>query len=374
MHADIYIYIYYYEKLVQIFLKLINYVNDAGARLQLTEQGAGDQAGAQHIGVCYGTNAYNQPSPQEAVSLVQSLGIKRMRLYSPDHNVLQSLRNSGIEVVLGIPEEQLEWVASSQDNANQWIQDNVKNYQDISFRYIVVGKATDYSAPQALQNIQNAVSACGLENKPKVTTVMDQSYDLGLSYPPSNGMFRDTSKNLFGPVISFLVNNSSPFLVDLNPFGSYLKEDISDDIPDELRLQGIHSARDARLDYAAFISQETKVQDGPLTYTNVFDAKVDSVYSALEKLGGSSLDVVVSQTGWPTAGRDGANIENAWNHNNGLINHVLKSGTPKRPQKFVETYIYNLFDETSKTYEVDKHWGIFWNSKQPKYLINFQTQ
>lgn len=294
-----------------------------------------------------------------------------MRLYSPDHNILQSLKNSGIEVILGVPEEQLEWLASSQDNANQWIQDNVKNYQDISFRYIVVGNPSNQISLEVMQNIQNAISASGLENKPRVTTVMDQSYDLGQSYPPSKGEFRDTDKMILNPIITFLVNNSSPLLVDLNPFGSYLKEEISHDIPDELRLQGIHSARDARLDYAAFISQETKVQDGALTYTNVFDAKVDSVYSALEKVGGSSLDVVVSKTGWPTAGRDGANIENAWNHNNGLINHVLKTGTPKRPQKFVETYINNLFDETNKKYEVDKHRGIFWNSKQPKYQINF---
>lgn len=61
----------------------------------------GPQAGPQPVGVCYGTFATNQPSAQEAVSLVKSSGIRRMRLYGPDHNALQALRNTGIELVLG---------------------------------------------------------------------------------------------------------------------------------------------------------------------------------------------------------------------------------------------------------------------------------
>ena len=67
------------------------------------------------------------------------------------------------------------------------------------------------------------------------------------------------------------------------------------------------------------------VRDGLLAYTNVFDAMVDSVCSGLEKSNGSSLDVVVSETGWPTAG--GANIKNAVTHNNNLIMGLQKGLT-----------------------------------------------
>lgn len=347
--------------------------------LQITK---GDQQ-AQQVGVCYGTYANNQPSAQEAVGLVQSVGIRRMRLYGPDHNALQSLRNTGIEVVLGIPNEQLQWIASSQDNANQWIQGNVQNYQDVNFRFIVVGNGITLFHDQtsqlaqfvlpAMQNIQNTINACGLQYRMRVTTALDQSEILSPTYQPSQGQFRPETRQYIDPIIQFLVkNNNAPLLVNLHPFFSYIYK--TADIPINLEAQAHREPRSARLDYATFRSSKTQVQDGPLTYTNLFDSMVDSVHSALEKAGGSSLDVVVSEIGWPTAGDYAANMDNARTHNVGLINHVLSYGTPKRPQKRIETYLFNFFDENKKDQEVDRHWGIFWNNKQAKYDINFQNQ
>ncbi|KAL8093934.1 glucan endo-1,3-beta-glucosidase, acidic-like [Apium graveolens] len=342
---------------------------------------SGDEQ-AQPVGVCYGTFADNQPSAQDAVSLVQSVGIQRMRLYGPDHNALQSLRNTGIQVVLGVPNEQLQSIASSQDNAKQWIQDNVQNYQDVNFRFIVVGNGITPVHDQtsqfaqfvlpAMQNIQNAINAFGLQNRMRVTTALDQSEIISTTYQPSQGQFRPETRQFVDPIIQFLVNNNnSPLLVNLHPFFSLIH--VKAEIPMDLEAQAHRDpGRSARLDYATFRSAQTTVQDGPLTYTNVFDSMVDSVHSALEKAGGSSLDVVVSEIGWPTAGDNAANMDNARTHNNGLINHVRSFGTPKRPQKRIETYIFNLFDENKKDQEVDRHWGIFWNNKQAKYDINFQ--
>lgn len=141
----------------------------------------GPQAGPQPVGVCYGTFATNQPSAHEAVGLVKSLGIRRMRLYGPDHNALQALGNTGIEVVLGVPNNELQSVASSQGNADQWIQANVKNYQDVNLRYIVVGNGvTPYQlvgTPEytpflfkAMQNIRNSLSSSAQFNHIQVTT------------------------------------------------------------------------------------------------------------------------------------------------------------------------------------------------------------
>lgn len=340
-------------------------------------------AGEQQVGVCYGTFADNQPSAQEAVALVQSVGIRRMRLYGPDHNALQSLRNTNIEVMLGVPNEQLQWIASSQGNANRWIQDNVRNYQDVNFRFIVVGngitpvhdQTSQFSqfVLQAMQNIQNAISAFGLQNRMRVSTAVDQSEILTPSYQPSQAEFRPEARQFIDPIIRFLNNNNNaPLLVNLHPFFSYVYKKA--DIPIDLEAQAHREPRSARLDYATFRSSLTTVTDGPLTYTNVFDAMVDSVHSALEKAGGSSLDVVVSEIGWPTAGDNAANMDNARTHNVGLMNHVHNYGTPKRPQKRIETYIFNLFDENKKDQEIQRHWGIFWNNKQAKYDINFQSQ
>ncbi|KAL1825381.1 hypothetical protein ACET3Z_012159 [Daucus carota] len=338
---------------------------------------------AQPVGVCYGTFADNQPSAQEAVGLVQSIGIKRMRLYGPDHNALNSLRNTGIEVVLGVPNDHLPWIASNQDNAKQWIQGNVQNYQNVNFRFIVVGNGITPFHDQtsqfaqfvlpAMQNIQNAISAFGLQNKMRVTTAVDQSEMLNVNYQPSQSEFRPEARQFIDPIIQFLVhNNNAPLLVNLHPFYSLVH--VKEDIPMDLEAQAHRESRSARFDYATFNSAQTRVQDGPLTYTNLFDSMVDSVHAALEKAGGSSLDVVVSEVGWPTEGHSAATIDNARTHNNGLINHVQSIGTPKRPQKRIETYIFNLFDENKRDPEVERHWGIFWNNKQAKYNINFQNQ
>lgn len=336
----------------------------------------GARSGPQDVGVCYATLSDNQPSSIEAVFLAKSVGIRRLRLYGPDHNAFQTLRNTGIEVMLGVPNDQLQWV-SNQNNANQWIQENVKNYPDVDYRYIVVGNGiTPLYSPNsqfsqfvlpAMQNIRNALYASGLQNKIKISTAIDQSEVLRQSFPPSQGEFRPEIRQFIDPIIQFLVNNNSPMLVNLHPFFSYV--DFKDDIPQMINEN--KGGRDARLDYALLRSSETLVQDAQLKYTNAFDAMVDSVHSAMEKAGGNSLDIVVSETGWPTAGAHDATIEQAATYNNNLINHVQINGTPKRPQDRVETYIYSMFDENKKDQENQRHWGIFWNNKQAKYQINF---
>ncbi|XP_074323078.1 glucan endo-1,3-beta-glucosidase-like [Apium graveolens] len=202
------------------------------------QQASGQQhAELNRAGVCYGTFADNLPSPQEVVSLIQNLQANRIRLYGPDFNVLQALKNTSIEVVLGVSNYQLQSIASGQDKANQWIQNNVQNFPDINFSYAF--------------------------NKPE--------------------------------------------------------------IPLELKKDS-QTSGDIRLRYTYFRSPSVFVKDGQLGYKNTFDAMVDAVYSALEKADASSLDVVVSETGWPTAGGPQATTYNARLYNNNLISEVRARG------------------------------------------------
>ncbi|KAG0484041.1 hypothetical protein HPP92_012125 [Vanilla planifolia] len=57
--------------------------------------------GAEGVGVNYGMLGDNLPSPSQVVSLYRSRNITKLRLFHPDDDVLSSLKNSGIAVILG---------------------------------------------------------------------------------------------------------------------------------------------------------------------------------------------------------------------------------------------------------------------------------
>lgn len=300
----------------------------------------------------------NLPSPQQVVDLYRSRNIQRMRIYWPRPEALQALRGSNIQVLLGVPNDWLQELASNPSAASRWVQDHVRAYWPaVRFRYIAVGnevipRGNAQAVLPAMRNVYNAIVAAGLQNDIKVSTAVDTGV-LGTSYPPSAGAFSGAAVGYLQPIARFLADTGAPLLANVYPYFSYKGNPA--DIP---------------LSYALFTYPSVRVQDGAYQYRNLFDAILDATYAALEKVGTPNVEIVVSESGWPSAGHWAATIDNARTYNQNLIRHVGQ-GTPRRRGRAIQSYLFALFNENQKPAGEEQNFGLFYPNRQPVYPINF---
>ncbi|GLJ21856.1 hypothetical protein SUGI_0408690 [Cryptomeria japonica] len=319
---------------------------------------------AARVGVCYGMLG-NLPNPWEVVEMLKQHNIGKVRIFQAHHEALRALANTGIEVIVGVGNDELQIIASDQAAANGWVNDNVRAfYPATNIKYISVGnevlhygneRFVSFLVP-AMQNIQTAVRAANLQDNIKVSTTHASSV-LGSSFPPSGGEFRNDLKNTLRPLLGFLAENGGPLLANVYPYFSYVgnKAQIS-------------------LDYALFKSSSPVVNDGGRQYWSLFDAMVDSLIAACEREGHGGIEVVITESGWPSAGDDGAaSVENARAYSDNLVRHVLSNeGTPRRPGRSIDTYIFAMFNENMKDGpEIERHFGLFYPDKNSVYPVNF---
>ncbi|EMS47932.1 Glucan endo-1,3-beta-glucosidase GII [Triticum urartu] len=328
----------------------------------------------QSIGVCYGVIGNNLPSRSDVVQLYRSKGINGMRIYFADGQALSALRNSGIGLILDIGNDQLSNIAASTSNAASWVQNNVRPYYPaVNIKYIAAGNEVQGGDTQsivpAMRNLNAALSAAGLSAIKVSTSIRFDA--VANSFPPSAGVF---AQSYMSDVARLLASTGAPLLA--NPY--------MPDVPRLLASTGApllanvypyfayrDNPRDISLNYATFQPGTTvRDQNNGLTYTSLFDAMVDAVYAALEKAGAPGVKVVISESGWPSAGGFAASADNARTYNQGLINHV-GGGTPKKRQA-LETYIFAMFNENQKTGDAtERSFGLFNPDKSPAYNIQF---
>lgn len=214
----------------------------------------------------------------------------------------------------------------------------------------------------ALQNIQNALNEAGVGNTIKATIPLNaEVYNSPSSNPvPSAGRFRSDISDLMTQIAVFLNQSNAPFTVNIYPFLS------------------LYDNPNFPFEYAFFDGTSNPVMDNGIAYTNVFDANFDTLVSALKAVGLGNLPIFVGEVGWPTDGDINAKASYAQRFYNGLLKRLASNtGTPLRPNQYIEVYLFSLIDEDAKSIQpgnFERHWGILRYDGQPKFTMDLSGQ
>ncbi|XP_028765997.1 glucan endo-1,3-beta-glucosidase 5 [Neltuma alba] len=322
------------------------------------------------LGVNWGSLASHPLDPPIVVNTLKDNGVKKVKLFNANSWTLNALAGTDIEVMLGIPNDQLNRFARSFHDAKEWVKHNVSKHLDkggVNIKFVAVGnepflKSFDgsylKSTLPAMQNIQEAIEDAGLGDQVKVTVPLNADVYESHSNMPSDGDFRSDIHDLMLQVVRFLNDKKSPFLVNIYPFLS------------------LYQSQDFPRDFAFFDGGRT-ITDNNTQYTNVFDANFDTLVWSLKKAGFPDTKIVVGEVGWPTDGDKNANPNNAKRFNQGFLKKMAsKKGTPLHREP-IEAYLFSLFDEDLKSIDpgnFERHWGIFRFDGVPKYALDFTGQ
>ncbi|CAD6220556.1 unnamed protein product [Miscanthus lutarioriparius] len=292
------------------------------------------------IGVNYGTKGDNLPPPATVASfLANRTRIDRVKLFDTNLDMVRAFAGTGIALMVTAGNGDIPKL-ETKDGAAAWVASNVAPYYpstDISL--VLVGneimdtgdKALISNLVPAMRSLKAALVAAGFP-KIRVSTPHSLGILAGASEPPSA--------------------SRSPFMVNPYPYFGY---------------------NGATLPYAlARPDNHLGVTDPGtgITYTSMFEAQLDSVFSAMKKLGFDDVEIAVGETGWPTKAMDGqigvSNAEAA-EYNRYLIGEAGGgSGTPLMPKRTFETYIFALFNENLKPGPVaERNFGLFYANLTP---------
>ncbi|MBA0744802.1 hypothetical protein Gogos_007410 [Gossypium gossypioides] len=254
--------------------------------------------------------------------------------------------------------------------------------------------------PEVLKAFSNtALKSANLQGKIKVSTPLSFGV-LSKSYPPSEGAFNSGYEHVLRPLLDFLEENQSPFMVNLYPIyaigastlDAVLFRSPSTIFVDQNTRLSYKNIFDAQLDAVFYAIANLNFR----TTRNTFDAQPDTVHFTLANTNSKINNIIVTETGWPTGGSkpphasthnaktynyaasldsvdDYANIDNAQTYNTNLISHVMGgSGTPAMPGANLDVYIFSLFNENLKRGpEIERNFGLFYPDMRSVYNLNF---
>ncbi|KAL8534419.1 hypothetical protein ACS0TY_010439 [Phlomoides rotata] len=249
----------------------------------------------------------NLPSPAQTIAQLQQIKVSNIRLFSPNQDVLTALHDSGISVVVGTFNDDLQPLATDPSAAAKWVEANILPHSShVNITCIAAGNevypgTTAQYLPNAMRNLDIALNAAKL-SIPVSTAVSLQVL--------SAGVFKNDA--IMAEITTLLSSKHAPLLVNIYPY-----------------LARAGDPNNVKLDFALFKEGGTVVSDGQYTYVNLFDSMTDAVHSALEKVGGSEVRVIVSETGWPTAQGADATTDNAQIY----INNLIRKRDPEKARE-----------------------------------------
>lgn len=124
------------------------------------------------IGVNWGTQLSHQLPASTVVRLLQDNGFDRVKLFDAEDTILDALKGSGIQVMVGIPNDLLADLAAGGKAAENWVAKNVSGhvrdgvdirsvtspnttllrYFSFFFYYIIITSASETHPTPTLQN------------------------------------------------------------------------------------------------------------------------------------------------------------------------------------------------------------------------------
>ncbi|KAA8539456.1 hypothetical protein F0562_026148 [Nyssa sinensis] len=314
------------------------------------------------IGVNYGTLGDNLPPPAQVAAFIKDRTIiDRVKIFDTNPDILRAFANTGISVTVTVPNGEVPGLANPRI-ARRWVATHIKPfYPQTKINFILMGSELlhwgdnnmiSHLVP-AMQMLHHALVLAGMRDV-KVTT----AHSLGIlasSFPPSAGRFRPgLDRQVIAPMLKFLRETRSPFMVNPYPYFGYNPKDAN-----FVLFRGNRGKRDR------FTGK---------VYTNMYDSLMDSVFSAMKSLGYGDVNIAVGETGWPSMGEPWlthCTIENARWHNLNVFRKAISGvGTPLMPRRRFETYIFALFNENQKPGSLaEKNFGLFRPDFSPVYDI-----
>lgn len=318
------------------------------------------------VGVNLGEMADNLLPPDQILLLVQSTIITKVKLFDTNPIYINAFAGSGIEMVIGATNADVVPLANQTGYALQWVNTNVVAYPKTKITAIALGnEVLAYDSAIALQllpameNLYAALVTVGLENQVKVGTPSSLSV-LQYSAPPSNASFHPWEGSILTPIMPFLARTGSPFMANAYPYFAYTSD-----------------PQNTSVNFCIFEPNATETRFDNvtnITYTSMWDAQLDALYTAIAKVGYTNISIAVTETGWPHAGdlyEVGPNYLWAKTFNGNLIKRlVANTGTPLRKGVPIDTYIFDLFDEDLKPGQgSEKNYGLFAANGTPTYNV-----